>query len=83
MLIILPFLPETPRWLASRDRHEEALVVLQRLYYKRLPDDEVLRMHDMIVGTVALETSANSGKWSHLWKSDGMRDFPCIELDHG
>ena len=28
------FLPESPRWLASRDRHEEALKVLARLHSK-------------------------------------------------
>ena len=33
---VLPFLPESPRWLLLQDRHEEALLVISRLTGKNV-----------------------------------------------
>lgn len=40
-LIMSFFLNDTPRWLASKDRHEEALYVLARLRNKGIDDPEL------------------------------------------
>ncbi len=34
VLLVLPFLPESPRWLLLQDRHEEALDTISRLMSK-------------------------------------------------
>jgi hypothetical protein len=31
-LVILPFIPESPRWLAYKNRHEDALAVVAQTY---------------------------------------------------
>lgn len=43
VVFVLPFLPESPRWLLLQDRHEEALVVISRLMGKNVDihDEEV------------------------------------------
>ena len=43
VMSVLPFLPESPRWLLLQDRHEEALLVISRLMGKNVDihDEEV------------------------------------------
>ena len=73
MILILFIIPETPRWLVAHDRHEEALVVLRRLYAKKLGEEEIKAAHTAIVETVAMEESIGSGSWKDLLHNDGIR----------
>ncbi|KFZ23078.1 hypothetical protein V502_02440 [Pseudogymnoascus sp. VKM F-4520 (FW-2644)] len=50
------FLPESPRWLLSRDRHEEGLSVIAALY--DLPEDHPITQ---LQKTIILESIAASG----------------------
>ena len=71
MVILVLIIPETPRWLAGHDRNEECYEVLRRMHKGKMTDSEIKAEYDMIVGTVALETSAGASSWKDLLRSDG------------
>lgn len=71
MVILVLIIPETPRWLAGHDRNEECFEVLRRMHHGKMTDVEIKAEYDMIVGTVALETSAGASSWKDLLRSDG------------
>jgi hypothetical protein len=71
MVALVLIIPETPRWLAGHDRNEECYEVLKRMHKGKMTDMEIKSEYDMIVGTVALETSAGASSWKDLLQSDG------------
>lgn len=73
MLFIIMIIPETPRWLISHHRAEEALNVLRRLNKKSMSDAAIESMHADICNTVAYEASIGAGTWSDLLKSDEIQ----------
>lgn len=73
MIFIIFIIPETPRWLAARDRNEEALEVLTRLNKNRMSHEEIQTVHTDIVRTVALEKSIGAGTWGDLLKNDSIQ----------
>ena len=71
MVVLVLIIPETPRWLAGHDRNEECYEVLRRMHKGKMTESEIKAEYDMIVGTVALETSAGASSWKDLLRSDG------------
>lgn len=57
ILFILPFLPESPRWLIAKDRTEEALHVLSRVNGADIDDPGVQVQYQEIIDTLAYEKS--------------------------
>jgi hypothetical protein len=74
MVVLVLIIPETPRWLAGHDRNEECYEVLRRMHSGKMTDTEIKAEYDMIVGTVALETSAGASSWKDLLRSDGKSE---------
>lgn len=65
--------PESPRWLAAKGRHAEAIAVLAALQNAPVTDAEVLRtwtgiveLNAQSVGDFALKELATSGPAQHL-----------------
>ncbi|KAI9746627.1 MAG: hypothetical protein M1818_000341 [Claussenomyces sp. TS43310] len=54
------FLPESPRWLLSQDRHEEGLAVISALHGQPTTDPDVMLQKTLILDSIA--ASGTSGK---------------------
>lgn len=73
ILVLAPFLPDTPRWLMRHDKSEErGLTVLGRL--RNLPIDHPLMQQeqDEIMNAISSE-SKEEGTWSDLFKDNGIK----------
>ncbi|POS78182.1 hypothetical protein DHEL01_v203424 [Diaporthe helianthi] len=74
MFFILLIIPETPRWLAAHDKPEECYAVLKRIHGGEDGDEqEIQRLHGVILETVAYETSIGSGSWKDVLKEDNIK----------
>lgn len=72
ILVLLLFIPETPRWLATHDRPDDCLKVLARIAGTSEDDLDVQRLHTTITETVAFENSRQAG-WKDIVKSDSIK----------
>jgi hypothetical protein len=74
IVIILVFgLPESPRWLYSHDRAEEAVEIICTIYDK--PADDTLIKHEtsQIIQAIELEERNGRFKWRKIFKRDDVQ----------
>ena len=68
------FLPESPRFLISKDRHEEALDILIKYHAEGDRDSEFARAEmAQIQATIAIEMEVAKRSWLDLVRTKGMR----------
>ncbi|CAH0055690.1 unnamed protein product [Clonostachys solani] len=74
-VIFMPFCPESPRWLISRDRHEEALEILQKYHSEGENGEEYVRVeYAQIQSTLAEEKDrATNFVWKNVFRDAPMR----------
>ncbi|KAF1995058.1 hexose transporter [Amniculicola lignicola CBS 123094] len=73
-IMILFFLPESPRWLSYHDRNDEAVVVLARLHGTSIDDPVVQVQHREIMDTLQYEKDeGKSVSIRELFKTAGNR----------
>ncbi|EHA50198.1 hypothetical protein MGG_13562 [Pyricularia oryzae 70-15] len=72
-IIFMPFCPESPRWLISVDRADEAYAILQKYHSEGQDGEEFARLEfAQIQSTIALEKETAS---RFIW-ADVIRDAP-------
>lgn len=75
------FLPESPRWLISKDRHDEALQVMAKYHANGDERDEVIMFEFAEIKTAIREEKVNSkGRYLDLINTPGNRRrlFICV-----
>jgi hypothetical protein len=68
------FLPESPRFLVSKDRHEEALKILVKFHAEGDEDSEFVKAEMAEIKTaLAIELEHSKRSWFDMVKTAGMR----------
>lgn len=71
ILVVTPFLPDTPRWLMRHDDPAKGLAVLAKLRGRSEDDEKVQAEKDDIMEAITIE-SKEEGSWADLFRSNGI-----------
>lgn len=70
IVVVTPFLPDTPRWLRRHDdSHERGMLVLSKLRNRPINDRSVQKEGNEILEAIRIE-SKTEGSWADLFRSD-------------
>lgn len=70
-VIILVFgVPESPRWLFNRDRAEEAIEILCKVYDKAPDDPLIVQESEQITEAIKVERQNGGFKWKNILERD-------------
>lgn len=74
-LIFMPFCPESPRWLVSKDRGDEAYAILVKYHTEGADGEEFARLEfAQIQSTIAQEKELKAKfVWADVWRDAAMR----------
>jgi len=82
-MLLVWCMPESPRWLCLKDRHQEARVVIARLQAKPVDDDSVGESLQLIIDTVAHERTFQEVSWKEVFSNNEQQTFRRITLGAG
>lgn len=85
ILIALPILPESPRWLAQHDRLEEAVEIFARLEGRdvSIEHPSVVRQRDEVKASVQQELLLGSASWGEVFTEGRNRNISRVLLGAG
>jgi len=83
VVIVVFGVPESPRWLFSKGRHDEAVKVLCEVYGKSPDDEKIVREKTDVLNALNLERIHGEYKWSQLFKRDEVQTGRRVLLAYG
>ena len=82
-MVLLPWLPDSPRWLIQKGHYEQAKAVTARLHTKDIHDPELLALHEATVQIVQHEVELSKVSWRSLLRSDSLQTRRRVLLGMG
>lgn len=79
LFVFIPFLPESPRWLAAAGQMDRAKHALAALRGQHLDADEVVEELGQIQYAIAIEAE-EVGSWSDVFKDGGISGFTRVAI---
>ena len=85
ILVALPVLPESPRWLVQHDRIEEATNALARLEGRGIGHEHpsVVRQSEAILASVRQEAALGQASWGEVFTEGKNRNISRVLLGAG
>lgn len=66
LLVVMFFMPYSPRWLATQGRDHEAIEIIAKLRSENVTDIGTLKEYKYISDSVSVEKTVGNGSWSEL-----------------
>ncbi|KAF2096100.1 general substrate transporter [Rhizodiscina lignyota] len=82
-IFLLYIMPESPRWLCLKDRHEEARVVISKLLAKPVDDSEVNESLELMIDSISRERSMAKVGLREIFSNGRHQTFRRIALGAG
>ncbi|KAJ5309953.1 uncharacterized protein N7443_002414 [Penicillium atrosanguineum] len=71
LLVIVPWMPESPRWLFIHNRADEALAIIMKMHGTSNVDDEEVQTEIKVINqAIEVEERNGASKWIHLFKNE-------------
>lgn len=82
-VMMIPWLPDSPRWLVQKGRHGEAKKIVARLLAKPVDDSEVESSYTIIVRNTEHELEVSKTSWRALLGNDRLQTTRRVILGAG
>ena len=82
-IALVACMPESPRWLCTKGRNDEAQIIIGRLQAKPADDESVVEALQLIITSVAYEKELGKVGWREVFSNGKQQTFRRIALGAG